>query len=107
MCIIVDNSCSADITSNKPYASLIKEWVEDGGRVVTGGKLLDEVSGTTARELLELWRANNRLILLDREKVEAEEQAVGALPHASNDEHVLAIARLSRSRVLVTKDADL
>lgn len=29
------------------------------------------------------------------------------MPHKSDDEHVLAIARLSRAHVLVTKDTDL
>jgi hypothetical protein len=78
-------------------------------RLIYGGKLLKEYLGNSnvRRALLALDRAG-RTISLPSEEVDREEKVVKASSLCcSNDTHIIALARITGVRVLVSKDQDL
>jgi hypothetical protein len=107
MCILIDANQAHAFTKPSPAMSAIVNWMASGGRVVTGGKLSDELFGTRFGLLMvELSRRGN-LVVYPRSLVDQEIKAVKKLPIRSDDPHVLAIARISGSRVVVTNDNKL
>jgi hypothetical protein len=83
---------------------VLLDWVRKGGKVVSGGKLQTELGKTALRPLLAQWSASGRLILLPNVEIAVEQAAIEKAGIHSNDSHVLAITRLSNSRVVVTRD---
>ncbi|MEX6506693.1 hypothetical protein [Jiella sp. M17.18] len=75
--------------------------------MTVGGKLLRELPKTGLRDLLAEWARGGRLERLDTDLVDREEAAVESLPLRSDDPHVLALARVSNSRLLYTQDGNL
>lgn len=115
MCIIVDNNLVQRVLLNSTDAKFIPLRKQLFGskrptqRLLYGGRLRDEymVNGNVRRILLELERAGRTLVLA-ADLIEREEAIVKAtLPCCSNDTHVIALARLSGVRVLVSDDSDL
>lgn len=85
-------------------------WIDRRkGGIVYGGKLADELFGSEkARRRLKAWVRAGRAFEQDPKAVEVESGTVGALGLCrSNDEHVIALARLSGARVLCAGDAKL
>lgn len=108
MCIVLDACCAASLTNpDFPQSALILDWVRKGGRIVSGGQLHKELGATALRPLLAQWSASGRLQTISTEDVVVEQAAIQRLGPESNDAHVLALVRLSNSKVVVTRDAAL
>jgi hypothetical protein len=107
MCVIVDANRASMVfgTPAHPDAKPIWAWLQNrGGVLVYGGKLAAELkrSARTGRLLAELKRAS-RAMEFDWRRVAAEEMSVR--PRCcSDDPHVIALARVSGARVLVSDD---
>ena len=112
MCAIVDASVSHEVFGdNRSEAGLhFFEWLSgDRGKLVVGGKLRRELelSEKTQRLLRELLLAGKATEVPDQ-KVESEAEALREEQIcSSNDEHVLALARVSGARLVFTNDQDL
>lgn len=116
MCVIVDINIAHRIfcCSNDPVFGVVRDalYETDSKHVVTvvsGGRLHDELCNNrkVAACLEELDRAG-RAKILPRQKVDQETIRLtqsGQLK--SDDPHVIAVARLSRARVLCSNDVDL
>ena len=77
--------------------------------VLGGSKLNQEYRRHTkfcTNILAELER-QGVLIILDNDEVDDEERRIYKIEHRSDDEHILAVARLSGSRLLYSHDGDL
>ena len=115
MCLILDaNRFSVALaTPPGPNYRPILDWLtraNSAGMVVYGGtKFLQEIDrhDGARRWFLALQRAG-RAKLIDQAKVDAEERAVRKLELcASDDEHLIALARTSGARVFCTEDTAL
>lgn len=110
MCIIVDANRMADFYGHAADAQPVLDWLlgRDGG-LVLGGALKDEHEKSTSEHRTRLWlqlKRAGRLYEPPRAEVDAETQALTGKT-ASNDAHVLALARLSGARLLYTDDRPL
>lgn len=107
--MIIDANRAGDFTP--PISGRAKEIL--GGiaakkvKIVAGGKLLTELSKTKLRGLLLEWSRAGRLNRVNAGVVDAEIGRIGAFPITSNDIHVIALARVSQTRLVYTKDDDL
>ncbi|HVF83228.1 MAG TPA: hypothetical protein VM913_03535 [Sphingomicrobium sp.] len=108
MCIIID-ACCANFLENAhlPQGRLVLDWIKAGGKVISGGKLEKELRGTKLQALLVQWKASGRLISADSEILPIQEAAIDRDAINSNDLHVLALAKASGARVVVTRDRTL
>ena len=108
MCIIVDACCANSLgNADWPQAHLIRDWVRGGGKIVSGGLLQRELKNTALQALLVQWSASGRLINKDPTEIKIEEEKLDRSKVKSNDLHVIALARLSGAKVIVTRDQDL
>ena len=109
MCAIVDNNVRDQVFGdNRPSAGeFFYEWLQErGGRLVVGGELLRELSGygKFVQWLYEERRTERARIIPDVE-VDAETDNLRARRVCrSDDEHILALARVSDVRLLFTND---
>lgn len=112
MCLIIDNDVVRDIFADQcsPAFVPIKTAIYKGQAIIVyGGKLKDEYmrSHNVAEELMIL----DRLGLarqISGERVSKETASVKALSICkSNDEHVIALARVSGARLLCSHDRKL
>lgn len=111
---IVDNSARDEVfgDNRSPAGGFFFRWLNNGnGRLVVGGKLLKELSRS---EKFKKWFyaalrptvANVRRI--SKQDVDRETEVLQSLGGCrSDDEHVLALARVSGARLLFTNDRDL
>lgn len=108
MCIIVDACCANDLgNKDLPQGKLILDWIKGGGKIVSGGRLEDELKGTRLQSLLASWSSAGRLISINSAKVQAEIEQLDLTALRSNDAHVVALARLTGAQVVVTRDKPL
>jgi hypothetical protein len=112
MCVIVDVNVASEVFRATPSERgvPIRDWVINGdGCFVFGGQLADELFRYSAarRFLIELGR-QGRAARMPRDKIEAETKRLRAIKClASDDPHVIALARVSGARVLFSSDTDL
>lgn len=112
MCAIVDNSARDEVFGGAISAAgtYFLDWLTIGkGRLVVGGKLRDELSGNH-RFVIWLRQAvqAGRATILDDTKVDAATEDVLAENSCrSDDPHVIALARISGTRLLFTNDIPL
>ena len=111
---IVDNSARDEVFGDNrpPAGEFFFRWLNSGnGRLVVGGKLLKELSRS---EKFKKWLraallptvANARRV--SDPDVDAETKMLESLGICrSDDEHVLALARVSGARLLFTNDRNL
>ena len=109
MPIIVDANRAADFT--RPLGGRAKEILErinrNKIRIVIGGKLGLELAKTKFGPLLvELLRSGRAHRYSDSD-VETESILVQAMALNSDDPHVLALARVSKTRLVYTNDQNL
>ena len=113
MCVILDNSARDNVfgrCSGTPVGRELLEWLDEGRTsLVVGGKLSDELAGSRA---FEDWAANavkdGRLRVFNRDVVDRETTDLeNNWRGKSDDEHVIALARVSKARVLYAHDSDL
>ena len=110
MCLIVDASLASLVFGDHPDFVPVRDWLlQHGGRLVIGGRLVDELSRVekARRFVVQLQRAGlaRQLPREDVTRVEAEVAATGLCE--SNDSHVVALARVSGARTLCTDDKAL
>lgn len=114
MCVIVDVNIAQRALlqeDDEAYGQLHKALFgvkAPRARLVYGGRLRDEylVSGTLRRALLRLDQAGRARSVPDS-SVNQEEQTVGQLPISSDDQHILALARIAGARILCSEDVAL
>ena len=113
MCAIVDNNVRDQVfgeDNNSPAGRLFLDWLSNGqGKLVVGGDLLRELDeyGDFNRWLRTALARNNALAI-DDAVVDDETQDLRRQGRCrSDDEHVIALARISGARLLFTNDADL
>ena len=113
MCLIIDADLAAAIFRPSPdedFRPLLR-WLlshDKTGILVTGGLNRDQLARVDAafRAMATLSKAG-RLHLVADQAVAAEVRVVRVMRIRSNDEHVIALARVSRARTLCTGDGDL
>lgn len=114
MCAIIDNNVRHEVFGDReaqtPAGKYFLDWVEGPrGNLVIGGELRRELNGY-ARFQLWLRTATRRNIVrsVPDEQVESETRKLREQRICkSDDEHVLALARVSGARLLFTNDRDL
>ena len=113
MCVILDNSARDNVFSRRrgtPVGRQLLEWLDEfRTSLVVGGKLYDELAGSG---VFLGWAANaikdGRLRVFKRDAVDRETaELAGNWLGESDDEHVIALARVSKARVLYAHDSDL
>ena len=104
MCIIIDNNKFGEFDS--PDAVPIRKWLQKDGNVVycIDGKF--EEMPRKARGLLFEYERGGKATRYPWDKIEPE---MASLPGGikSDDEHILALARVSGARLLFSGDKDL
>ena len=113
MCAIVDAQVAHEVFGDHPSPAGRKfyQWLHKGrGRLVTGGKLLQELE--TGSPGFRLWARQAGLAglvtVVNQGKVEERATEIEReAEHASNDPHVLALAQVSGARLLFTNDRPL
>ena len=114
MCAILDNNVRHEVFGERdtqtPAGKHFLNWVERSpGRLVIGGELRRELS-EYGRFLTWLRTATRRNVVrsIDDERVDDETRILREKGDClSDDEHVLALARVSGARLLFTNDVDL
>jgi hypothetical protein len=116
MCLIID-ACVAHKFHEPPHEDVesVVSWLlntKHVNRVVLGGKLKNELfqAGKAIRRFLAELLRRGRLLLVPDEKVNTEEKAVIKLLKQekiddADDPHILALARVSGSRLLISADS--
>ena len=114
MCAIVDANVGHEVfgDTQTEAGKYFLDWLNraNGGRLAIGGKLREELC--TNRNFLRWLSVAGRLgrtidVSDDRVEAETETLLTRTPPCKSNDEHVLALAKLSGARLLYTNDNDL
>ena len=113
MCAIVDNNVRDQVfgaNSQSPAGRFFLAWLSDGrGKLVIGGQLLRELNDYgDFKRWLRTAMARNTALAVDDGRVDAETETIRAgRVCRSDDEHILALARISGARLLFTNDRDL
>jgi len=115
MCIIVDNNVIARVLldpHDADFKELHRALVSGDGapvRMVYGGRLKREyLRNAKIRRLIAVLDAAGRAAVIPDTEVDAEEIRVKRLTIcASDDEHIIALARVARVRLLCTHDTAL
>ena len=113
MCAIVDVNVASEVFSPNPTQAggAFFNWLNTRrGRLVTGGKQLEELEAASPgfREWASAAIGAGTMTLLNEDRVaDRSAEIERETEHKSNDPHVLAIAQLSRARLLFTNDRDL
>ena len=113
MCAIVDNNVRDQVfgaNSQSPAGRFFLEWLSSGrGKLVVGGGLLRELNEyNDFKRWLRTALGRNIAVTVDDVAVDAETTIIqqnGVCE--SDDEHVIALARVSGARLLFTNDGDL
>ncbi|MDE0250694.1 MAG: PIN domain-containing protein [Gammaproteobacteria bacterium] len=111
MCAIVDAHIASEVFSpDGPEAGQkFLEWINAGtGRLVTGGKLLQELYKTPAIKWMKEARFTGAMKIVNEQEVdELTEQLERGNQCQSDDSHVVALAQISGARLLYSNDKDL
>lgn len=112
MCVIVDADVSHEVFggSGRPEAGkYFADWLARGNKLVVGGKNLRELSKLNEfRRWFRAAQRTGRAVRVDDDAVEREiERIAPERAWESNDLHVIALARLSGTRLLFTNDQAL
>ena len=112
MCAILDANCLDEVfgSGDRPEAGKkFFEWLEGQGSLVVGGKLREELGrhhrfSQWFREATLAGRITN----VDNKSVEGiTEELKKSQSCQSNDQHIIALAQVSKARLLYSKDKDL
>lgn len=109
MCIIIDANAANECTGAvSPDAEPIMKWLlSRKGKLAIGGRLTRELAKTQFRRLLlQLDKAG--AVMNYGGEVDTEEDLIKKLGLCkSDDEHVIALARISGCRLVFTRDVNL
>ena len=109
MCIIIDTNLYGEF--GKDYMKPLRQWIEK-----RGGKIVYSLAGDIGRELsnnkkmrrrLEDYRRIGKTKFVSKKEVEKEKKVVDGLNLQSNDPYIIALARVSNTRLLTSEDAAL
>lgn len=102
--LIIDANIAGEIKNAKECVLPVVEWLVDGGgKVAVGGRNLDELSlASLSRFLVQLERAG-RLMRFDKQAILDKEKQIRSRI-SSDDPHVIALALVSKTRLLVSND---
>jgi len=109
VCAIVDANVAPEVFGHyRPAAGAeFFKWINrEGGQLVTGGKLLEELERTSAREWVRQAMIAGRIRTEDDSNVAARATELQDLC-ISDDPHVIALAQVSGARLLYSNDQDL
>ena len=112
MCAILDANVVHEVFGeDRPSAGeRFRRWISAGeGRLVVGGKLTEELRKSGK---FEVWFAETarlrRAKLINENRIDREVERLKSEGSCrSNDQHVIALARLSGARLLYSDDEDL
>jgi len=112
MCVIIDANVAAEVFASPVQTDYVPLWTwieHGGGRIVYGGKNRRELARLTdvRRRLKTLWSAGRAFEIGNRQVAREEKAVVKMNACRSDDPHVIALARVSGTRVLCTEDQDL
>ena len=113
MCVILDASARDTVFGDNPTVAgrQLRDWLQTpAARLVLGGKLSDELRHGS--DVFDKWAetaiADGRIRTYSGSDVRAEAEALEAdWSGTSNDQHVIALARVSRARILFAQDGAL
>ena len=108
-CLIVDTNMMHWLTDtgNEVSQIVIDLLKRKKGRLYIGGKLKSELPSGLQPWLAEGVRAGWIVNVPDEEVSQEESRLVDRYVLESNDHHIVALARVSGARVLVSRDQDL
>lgn len=112
MCAIIDTNVRHEVfgDNQSEAGAHFLDWLEKGkGKLAIGGRLRHELSQSEKfQELLNLLLlGGNAINIPDQEVDTAAQELQNQMICKSDDEHVLALARVSGARLLYTNDQDL
>jgi hypothetical protein len=111
MCIIIDANCAADFANAAPEAAPIAKWLlSSSSKIAIGGtKLKAEYSKVKRLTKVSLTlQSRGQIYIRDADVVDQKEQHIKAvIHHASDDEHILALAMISGARLVYSHDKAL
>ena len=113
MCAIVDANVTFEVFGRKQTEAgrRFRDWLDGNrGQLVVGGKNLTELThnGNFRRWFLEARRLTGRVRQVGRAQIEVQQEELRRSSlFRSDDEHVLALARVSGARLLYSNDGDL
>ena len=113
MCAIVDANVAHEVfgTSPQPAGEKFFEWLNEGtGRLVAGGKLLEELEASSKdfRAWASVAVGAGKLRIVNKNAVDTKTNHIQS--HGvckSDDPHVIALAQVSRARLLYSNDGNL
>ena len=109
MCIIIDTNLYGEF--GKDYMKPLRQWIEK-----RGGKIVYSLAGDIGRELsnnkkmrrrLEDYRRIGKAKFVPKKEVEKEKKVVDGLDLRSDDPYIIALARVSKTRLLTSEDSAL
>lgn len=109
MCAIVDADVAREVFGHDRPATGVEffKWInQEGGRLVTGGKLLEELERTSARDWMRQAMLSGFVWNVDAAEVDARTEELRD-SCISNDPHVIALAQVSGARLLYSNDGSL
>ena len=115
MCAIIDANVVGEVFGPDPVPAgeKFRDWITDpkvSGRLICGGKLQKELEGSSPgfREWARVALNAGRMENINEEEVETRTmQLRKESNYLSNDPHILALAQLSRARLLYSNDKKL
>lgn len=115
MCLVLDTNRFGDALANpvpEAYAPLLRWLTEpngDGSLVLGGTKYREEIArhGNARRFFVGQLRAGRAVLVEDGPVDQEEKRLRDGAACASDDEHVIALARISGARVVCTEDQAL
>ena len=112
MCVILDTSARDNVFGQRRTAAgkQFFEWLETRqARLVVGGKLAKELAKSRAFEKwAEVAVSDGRITNFGKSEVEKETHILSEnWAGKSNDQHVIALARVSKARILYANDQPL
>ena len=112
MCVIVDANMAGRFFGVPPDRDLFPlwKWIHEGkGVLVYGGLLTDELFRVrNAADTIQEWERTGRAARVRRAEVESETAEIGRTGRCvSDDQHVIALARVSGTRLLCSGDRAL
>ena len=109
MCVILDTSARDNVFGKERTAAgkQFFEWLETGqARLVVGGELANELASSWAfQKWAETAVSDGRITNFGKSEVEKETHILSEnWAGKSNDQHVIALARVSKARILYAND---
>ena len=112
MCVIIEANTAPRVFAQQPdpdFAPLLRWLLRGDGKLVTGGTNQAELFnvGRARAAIVELSRAGRTAIFPDSQIENEQTQIERRLTLRSDDPHIIALGRVSRTRTLCTEDRDL